>query len=84
MPAIFGHLVAYAVAGTTLGLFFPAVYPSPASWVAVAAFAAGTAYLLWQGDWSQRRTALAMAALGLGVYFLIAAGRSGLYAILLK
>ena len=29
MPAIFVHLVAYAVAGTTLGLFFPAVYPSP-------------------------------------------------------
>ena len=84
MPAIFGHLVAYAVAGTTLGLFFPAAYPSTASWVAVAAFAAGTAYLHWQGDWSQRRTAVAMAALGLGVYFLIAAGRSGLYAILLK
>ena len=50
MPAIFGHLVAYAVAGTTLGLFFPAVCPSPAPLGGRRRpSSAGTAYLLWRG-----------------------------------
>jgi len=81
IPPMLGHLLAYSVAGTTLGFFLPKAFPSPASWTAVAAFAAGLGLVLWRGDGATRRAALAMAALGVSVYVLIAAGRSPTYAI---
>jgi hypothetical protein len=82
LPPMLGHLLAFSVAGAILGFFLPAAYPSPAAWGAVAVFLAGVVFVLVRGDARTRRTALAMMALGGSIYLLIAAGRSGIYAML--
>jgi hypothetical protein len=76
-----GHLLAFSIAGATLGFFLPAAYPSPASWTAVAVVVAGLVLVLARGDAPTRRTALAMIALASAVYLLIAIGRGGAYAM---
>jgi hypothetical protein len=82
IPALFWHLLDYSAAGTLLGFFLPATYPSSAAWMAVAALAAGVVLTLWRGTWEARRAALAMLMLWAGVYLLIAAGRANIYSLL--
>jgi hypothetical protein len=76
-----GHLLAFSVAGATLGFFLPTRYPSPASWTAVAIVLAGLVLVLARGDAPARRAALAMIALAAAIYLLIATGRGGAYAM---
>jgi hypothetical protein len=81
LPALWGHLLAFGTAATLLGFLLPAgAYPDAACVVAVAALVGGIALVAWRGDAHERRALLAMVALAAGVYLVIAAGRSGLYA----
>lgn len=80
VPPMLAHLLAFSLAGTTLGFLLPP-YPSTAGWIAVVAFLAGLAILFWRGDGTTRRTAIAMMALSVSIYFLIAVGRSSAYAM---
>jgi hypothetical protein len=82
IPVLFWRLLEYSAAGTLLGFFLPATYPTPAAWIAVAALAAGVVVILWRGTWEARRAALGMLVLWAGVYLMIAAGRANLYALL--
>ena len=75
------HLLAFSMAGTTLGFFLPPTYPSPAAWAAVVAFVAGFAFVLVRGDAPTRRAAIAMIVLGASIYLLIAGGRGSVYAM---
>jgi hypothetical protein len=79
-PAMLAHLLGFAVAGSTLGYFFqPQHYPDALDWLTIAAFAIGLGLVAWRGDRERRRVALAMGALAVGVYTLIAVGRASLY-----
>jgi hypothetical protein len=79
MPPLLGHLLGFSIASVVLGFFRPP-YPSPASWVAVAAFCAGLGLVAWRGDGPTRRAALAMVVLALAIYLVIAVGRAAEYA----
>jgi hypothetical protein len=81
VPALLGHLLAFSTATTTLGFFLQKDYPSPAAWAVVVFLMAGVGLVLWRGDRATQRAVLAMIALAAGVYFVIAVGRSGLYAM---
>ncbi len=81
MPPLLSHLLAFSVAGSVLQFFLPSTYPSTASWTAVAVFVAGLVLVLVRAEPATRRTAVAMVLLAAGVYVIIAAGRSGAYAM---
>jgi hypothetical protein len=81
VPPMLVHLLGFSIAGTTLGLLLRRPYPSPECWIAIAAYLCGLGVLFWRGDARTRRTALAMMALAISVYVLIAAGRSSTYAM---
>src|SRR4029453_15690276 len=57
IPVLFWRLLEYSAAGTLLGFFLPATYPTPAAWIAVAALAAGGGGILWRGTRAGRRGA---------------------------
>ncbi len=78
-PALFLHLLAYSAGRTVLGFFLPAEQVVPATWIAAAAFVAGVGLVLWRGSPETRRAALAMIALWMGIYAVIAAGRANVY-----
>jgi hypothetical protein len=81
VPPMLAHLLGFSIAGTTLGLLMRQQYPSPACWMAIAAYVCGLGLLFWRGDATTRRTALAMLGLAVSIYVLIAAGRSSTYAM---
>jgi hypothetical protein len=81
IPYLLAHLLIYSAAGTVLGFFLPATYPSLATSLAMAALVVGTGFLLWRGTWAIRREAVAMIALWVGVYLVIAVGRANIYAL---
>jgi hypothetical protein len=80
-PAMMVQLLGFAVAGSTLSYFFaPYQYPNTRDLVSIAAFAVGLGCIAWRGDWRRRRNALAMMALAVGIYSVIAIGRAKMYA----
>lgn len=81
-PILIGHFVLYSAAATILAFFMPRAYPSPAAWATFGLLLAGIGLALWRGSWAVRRATLAMLALWLGVYGMIAAGRANLMALL--
>lgn len=79
-PAMLLPLLGFAVGGSALGHGFePARFPDARTWVTSAAFAVGLGLVAWRGDWKTRRAALAMAALAVGVYAVVAVGRAQVY-----
>ncbi len=73
-------LLGFAAASSALGyLVDPERFPDPRTWATIAAFAIGLGVLAWRGDRKARRAALAMAALAVGVYAVIAVGRARVY-----
>jgi hypothetical protein len=79
-PAMLPPLLGVAVAGSTLGHFFdPQRYPDARAWGSIAAFVVGLGLIAWRGDWKSRRAALAMVALAVGIYGVIALGRANIY-----
>jgi hypothetical protein len=81
-PPMFVHLLGFSIAGTTLGAFLPpSAYPSPAAWGAIVAYLCGLGILFWRGDGAARRTTMALMALAVAIYVLIASGRSVTYAL---
>jgi hypothetical protein len=81
IPPMFGHLLAFVTAGTTLS-FFLGTYPDVRSLVAAAALAGGFALALWRGGGFARRVMLAMLVLTASTYLLIAVGRAHIYQVL--
>ena len=51
------------------------------TWVTIALLIAGLGLSAWRGDWKTRRTMIAMAALAMGVYGVVAAGRAHIYIV---
>lgn len=80
-PPMLLQLLVHAVAETALGPVLATDYPAMAAWVVVLAFAGGCALLLARGGPATRRQAVAMAALAIGVYLVIAVGRGHAYAM---
>jgi len=79
-PVLLLALLGFAISGTMLGYFFhPQRYPDVRDWLTIAAFVRGLGLVVWRGDWKTRRMALAMVALAVGVYAVIAGGRAGIY-----
>jgi hypothetical protein len=80
--AMFWHLTAVAETGVVQGFFFvPGDYPGTASHIVVPLFFVSlVATLLFAGAATRRRIA-AMIALTVGIYALIAMGRSNLYVL---
>ncbi len=72
---------AYAVAALTLGTISGAApeFPAPASIAVAVAFVAGLAVLLVWSDASERRHVLALLAVTLAIYGMIAAGRAYIF-----
>jgi len=81
LAPMLGSLLTFSAAGAALGFFMPAAYPSSASLAAAMAVAGGLGLIAVRGDAQTRRIAAAMVVLALGVYGMIAAGRSGAYAM---
>ncbi len=74
------HLVAFSVTGLIHGfLLAPEHYPSLGSSVTIAFYGAGALAALVTSDGPTRRRLLALAALCLATYGMIAVGRSNLY-----
>lgn len=79
-PAMLLPLLGVAVGGSALSYFFqPEHFPDTRTWVTVAALAVGLGLVAWRGDWKERRGALAMAVLAVGVYAVLAVGRAQVY-----
>ena len=76
-PAMLAHLLGFAIASSLLGFFFrPDRYPDALDCVAILAFASGLGLIAWRGNRKARRTGLAMVALALGAYAVVAVGRA--------
>jgi len=80
-PALIGHFLLYSAAATILAFFMPKAYPSPAAWATFVGLLAGIGLVLWRGGAKARRNTLAMLALWLGVYGMIAGGRANVMAL---
>jgi hypothetical protein len=81
-PRMLLPLLGVAIGGTTLGHWFdPARFVDSRSWTAIAVFVVGLGILAWRGDARARRTALAMGALAVGVYGVLAVGRAYGYTV---
>jgi hypothetical protein len=81
-PAMVLPLVAVAIGGSVLGhAFHTDASPDASAMAAVMVFLCGVAAVLARGSGSERRWVLAMLALTLGVYGVLAAGRAFVYAI---
>ena len=79
-PAMLLPLLAFAVGGSALGHFLePEHFPDARTWLTIAVFAVGLGFVAWRGDSKARRAALAMAALAVGVYGVVAVGRANVY-----
>jgi hypothetical protein len=80
-PAMVPPLLGFGVTASTLGHFLDAqAYPDARAWGSVIAVALGLGLVAWRGDAGARRAALAMAALSVGIYGVIAVGRASVYA----
>jgi len=76
-PAMLVHLLGFAISGSLLGCFFrPEQYPAARDWLALLVFAVGLGLIAWRGDARTQKTGLAMVALTLGAYAVIAVGRA--------
>ncbi len=76
---MFGHMLAFATSGLLLGFFFvPARYPGAQSHVAVAGAIVAVVALCVM-DSTARRRCLALLALSVGAFAIIAVGRAKLY-----
>jgi hypothetical protein len=74
------HLIAYAITGVVQGLYFQSnAYPGQASQIVTTSFLAVLLVVLVGGENPTRRRLLALASLCLGVYALVAMGRSNVY-----
>lgn len=74
------HLVAFSMTGLLQGFFFvPNAYPGRASEIAAPLYLGVLLVVLIASDGVTRRRLLALACLCLGVYALVAMGRSNLY-----
>jgi hypothetical protein len=81
-PAMLVPLLGFAVGGVTLGHWFdPARFVDARTWVAIGAFVVGLVAVAWRGDVRTRRVALAMAALAVGIYGVLAVGRAPMYSL---
>jgi hypothetical protein len=79
-PAMLLPLLGFAVSGTALGHAFErARFLDAWTWVTIVAFVLGLGLIAWRGDSRARRTAVAMAALAVGIYGVIAVGRTQVY-----
>ena len=80
IPRMLLPLVGVAVGGVGLGhAFDPRTFVDARTWVTIALLIAGLGLSAWRGDWKTRRTMIAMTALAVGVYAIIAAGRAHVY-----
>lgn len=80
VPLMLLPLIGFAVGGAGLGhAFDPLRFVDAPTWVMIAAMVLGLGLVAWRGDWKARRSMIAMAALALGVYAIIAAGRAHVY-----
>src|SRR5262249_33338658 len=50
MSPMLVHLLAFSLAGTTLGFLLRTPYPSTACWIAIGAYLGGLGILFWRGD----------------------------------
>jgi hypothetical protein len=79
-PAMLLPLLGFAVSGAALGHGFDrARFLDARTWVTIVAFVLGLGLIAWRGDPKARRTAVAMAALAVGIYGVIAVGRTQVY-----
>jgi hypothetical protein len=82
IPQMLVPLVGFAVGGAGLGhAFDPARFVDGRTWVMIAALVLGLGLAAWRGDWKTRRSMIAMAALAVGVYGVVAAGRAHVYLV---
>ena len=79
-PMLLANLLGYSGATTVLGFWSRAAYPTRASWVALVTLAVGIGFALARGTWATRRQVVAMVALWVGGYVVVAIGRANIYA----
>jgi hypothetical protein len=73
------NLVCFAASEYPRGFFWAGkTYPDRASPIALTLAGAGIVVLVWRGDPRERRAAVALASLSVGIYFAIALGRTWL------
>jgi hypothetical protein len=73
---MFAHLLIFSSASVALGSFGPPDYPDGVAVVAAGIYAAIVAVGFWGAPTADRRRMLALAALALGIYAVIALGRA--------
>jgi hypothetical protein len=71
-----GHLFGFSMASSLLGTYGPAVYPSIAAVAAAGLFALAVGVAFWRAAPAARRHMAAFAALGGGIYAVVAIGRA--------
>jgi hypothetical protein len=82
IPLMLLPLIGFAVGGAGLGhAFDPGRFVDARTWVMIAALVLGLGLAAWRGDWKTRRAMIAMAALAVGVYGVVAAGRAHIYIV---
>src|SRR5262249_18532467 len=68
-PAMLLPLLGFSVSGAALGHAFEGGrFLDARTWVVIVAFVLGLGLIAWRGDSKARRTAVAMAALAVGIY----------------
>jgi hypothetical protein len=79
-PAMLLPLLGFAVNGAARGHAVEGErFLDARTWVTIVAFVLGLGLVAWRGDSKARRTAVAMAALGVGIYGIIAVGRTQVF-----
>jgi hypothetical protein len=82
IPRMLLPLVGFAVGGVGLGhAFDPRAFVDARTWVTIALVVVGLGLATWEGDWKTRRAMIAMVALAMGVYGVVAAGRAHIYIV---
>jgi len=82
IPWMLLPLIGFAVGGAGLGhAFDPRTFVDARTCVVIAALVLGLGLVAWRGDWKTRRTMIAMAALAVGIYGVVAAGRAHMYIV---
>jgi hypothetical protein len=82
VPLMLLPLIGFAVGGAGLGhAFDPGKFVDARTWVMIAALVLGLGLAAWRGDWRTRRTMIAMAALAVSVYGVVAVGRAHMYIV---
>src|SRR5262249_8160093 len=82
IPPMLLPLIGFAVGGAGLGhAFDPGKFVDARTCVMIAVLVLGLGLAAWRGDWKTRRTMIAMAALAVGIYGIVAAGRAHIYIV---